>query len=239
MFYDWDWADTFLKAGRKKYERPLYDRGLRIWKTNKWDADSDISIGYRWNLSNPYVTFHKDGTTTISAEQYANGFSSLRGYSTRFTMLRYAGISVVQRNYKFYLIENDAPLTPPKIQGCRTCSRSGLVDGWCYSGSCYDGELNDNGRMHCPTHPDATYIGQLHQYRWHSMECKHGKTDGHQVTKELLCPTCEGAAVYDYGSKPERTQWAGTPLRLRDGKIIKSAATLLERMVADYVEPIG
>lgn len=239
MAYDWDWADNFLKGGRKKYERPLYDRGLRIWKTNRWVANSDISIGYRWNMSDPFVTYHKDGTTTIAAQQYSNGFSSLRGYSTRFTMVRYANIQVFQRNYKFYLEEYDAPLSPVKIQGCRNCSRTGLVDGWCSASHCYLGEKGENGKMSCEKHPEANYIGQVWQYNWHRVPCPHGNNDGHKVTRELLCHSCNGVGMRDYGSKPERTQWTGTPLRLRDGKIIKSAATLLERMVADYVEPIG
>jgi hypothetical protein len=236
MALDWDWADGFLKGGRKKYERPLYDRGLRIWKTNKWDADSDISIGWRWNMSAPFVTYHKDGTTTIGGPSYPHGWSSLRSQSVRLTIQRYAGISVNQRNFKFYLTENDAPLTPPKIHGCRTCSQSGLVDGWCWSATCYEGKLNDEGRMYCEAHPDANYIGQLHQYRWHSTACKHGLTDGHPVKKEIVCSTCNGNRKYDYGSKPERMLWTGTPLRLRDGKVIKSAASQLERMIADNVE---
>ena len=239
MVRDWDWADTFLKAGRKKYERPLYDRGLRIWKTSKWDPDSDINIGFPWNLSNPLVTYHKNGTTTIQSATYPHGWNAMRGYSARFTINRYAGIKVLQRNFNFYLEEYDAPLSAPKIQGCRTCSQSGLVDGWCYSSPCWQGVKGADGKMSCDIHPESTYIGKVWQYGWHYMECKHGRTDGHDVKKELVCSTCNGSKKHDYGSKPERTQWSGTPLRLREGKIIKSAATLLERMVADYVEPIG
>lgn len=239
MIRDWNWADDFLKGGRKKYDRPLYDRSLRLYKTNKWDADSDINVSYPWMLQTPFVTYHKNGTTTISAPTFPHGWSALRGYSTRFTIQRYAGIKVIQRNFKFYLEEEDAPLSPPKIQGCRNCSQTGLVDGWCSSTHCYDGVLGEDGLMQCPTHPDATYIGKLYQYQWHYMLCPHGNSQGHPVVKELPCYSCGGAKKRDYGSKPERTQWTGTPLRLRDGKIIKSAATLLERMVADYVEPIG
>jgi hypothetical protein len=236
MIPDWNWADTFLKAGRKKYERPLYDRGLRLFKTNKWDADSDINISWAWNTLTPFVTYHKDGTTTISGPTYPHGWPTLRSQSVKLTIKRYSGVQVTQRNFKFYLIEDNAPLTPPKIQGCRTCSRTGLVDGWCYEYNCYEGTINSEGKMYCETHPEASYIGQKYQYRWHTMECKHGQTQGHQVTKELRCGTCNGDAVYDYGSKPERMLWTGTPLRIRDGKVIKSAASQLERMIADNVE---
>jgi hypothetical protein len=239
MVRDWNWANDFLNGGRKKHERPLYDRSLRLWKTNKWDADSNINVGYPWMTQTPFVIYHKDGTTTIQGATYPHGWSALRGYSTRFTIQRYAGIKVIQRDFKFYLIEHNGIVTPPKIQGCRTCSQSGLVDGWCYSRNCYNGSPGADGRMHCEEHPDATYIGINHQYSWHSVQCTHGLYDGHEIKKGMVCTTCQGARKYDYGSKPERTQWTGTPLRLRDGKIIKSAATLLERMVADYVEPIG
>lgn len=236
MYYNWQWADDFLKGGRKKYERPLYDRGLRIFKTNKWDSESDIAISWSWTKATPFVVYHKDGTTTISAPTFPHGWSALRGYSNRFTIYRYAGIQVLQRNYKFYLQEDNAPLSPPKIQGCRTCSQSGLVDGWCFSHTCYNGKQGEDGRMHCETHPEANYIGQLHQYRWHTVPCPHGQSDGHPVKKGIVCGTCGGAKKYDYGSKPERMLWDGTPLKLRDGVIIKSAASQLERMIADNVE---
>jgi hypothetical protein len=234
MALDWDWADAFLKGGRKKYERPLYDRGLRIYKTNKWDADSDINISWSWNMSTPFVTYHKNGTTTINGPIYPHGWPTLRSQSVRLTIQRYAGIKVFQRNYKFYLEEKGAPLGPAKIQGCRMCKQSGRLDSWCHPSTCWDG--NSSTTNLCPTHPDATLrVGKS----WHYVPCEHGNTDGHTVVKGQECYSCGGTKKRDYGSKPERTQWTGTPLRLRDGKIIKSAATLLERMVADYVEPIG
>ena len=234
MALDWDWADAFLKGGRKKYERPLYDRGLRIWKTNKWDADSDINVGHKWMTQTPFVTYHKNGTTTISAPTFPHGWSALRGYSTRFTILRYAGIKVMQRNYKFFLEEKDPVVSPPKIQGCRKCKQSGLLDSWCYPNTCWDVRTTTTNT--CPTHPDAVIrLGSS----WHYVPCEHGDNSGHKVPNGQECYSCNGVGKRDYGSKPERTQWDGSPLRLRDGKIIKSAATLLERMVADYVEPIG
>jgi hypothetical protein len=236
---DWDWADAFLKGGRKKYERPLYDRGLRIWKTNKWDVDSDISIGWKYSGSvSTFVTYHKNGTTTIQGNQqpthWGGSWTPLRSQSVRLTIHRYAGIKVFQRNYKIYLEEDDAPITPPKIQGCRMCKQSGLLDSWCYPTTCWDGRTTDTGK--CPTHPDVVLrLGSS----WHYSPCEHGYDHGHEVPKGQKCYSCGGTKKRDYGSKPERTQWSGSPLRLREGKIIKSAATLLERMVADYVEPIG
>ena len=239
MSVDWNWADDFLKRGRKKYERPLYDRSLRIWKTNKWDANSDINIGWKYGgNSSSFVTYHKDGTTTIQGSlqttHWGGTWTPLRNQSVRLTIFRYAGITVLQRNFKFYLEENGAPLTPPKIQGCRRCKQTGLVDSWCSPNTCWDARTTPDNK--CPTHGEAI----VNTYRsYHYVPCEHGFDMGHPVTKGQQCYSCGGAKKRDYGSKPERTQWDGTPLRLRDGKIIKSAATLLERMVADYVEPIG
>ena len=241
MIPDWNWGSTFLSGGRKKYERPLYDRSLRIWKENKWDADSPINIGWMYSgRIHKFVTFHKDGTTVITGAPtitpWNGSWQPLTSQSVRLTIQRYAGIQVFQRNHKFYLQEYDAPLTKPKIQGCRQCSQTGLVDGWCSTVTCYDVETNEKGFETCPKHPDMDVKGNRY---WHNMPCVHGNDQSHMVKRGQTCYSCGGSKKRDYGSKPERTQWDGTPLRLRDGKMIKSAASLLERMVADYVEPIG
>ena len=244
MIRNWDEASNYLSRGRKKYVRPLYDRGLRIWKENRWDADSPISLGWMFSgNTNTFVTYYKDGTTSISGSNQTTHWGGhwypLRSQSVRLTIQRYAGIMVFQRNFKFFLQEEDATLSAPKIQGCRKCSQSGLVDGWCYATTCYDGEQGQDGRMYCNTHPDAVFIGQQYQYRWHRTPCQHGLEDHHEVKKSIVCGSCNGTKKRDYGSKPERTVWDGSPLRLRDGKLIKAAASLLERMVADYAEPIS
>ena len=242
-YYDWNWASSFLDGGRKKHERPLYDRGLRIWKFNKWDADSDIGIGWKYSgMSNSFVVYHKDGTTTIQARGVnPGGWSPLNNYSTRLTIMRYAGISnLYQRDFKFYIVEDNAGITPPKIQGCRQCAQTGLADVWCYPRNCWDVETSDDGKVSCPTHPDLGPTVMSHYRRWHPVPCEHGFVQsGHQIKNGTTCYYCQGSKKRDYGSKPERTQWDGTPIRLRDGQIIKSAATLLERMVADYVQPIS
>lgn len=236
MAYDWQWANDFLSRGRKKYERPLYDRGLRIWKTNKWDVNSDINVGWKYSRSSTtFITYHKDGTITIQGNQqpthWGGSWTPLRSQSTRLTIHRYAGIRVLQRNFKFYLEEDDAPLTPAKIQGCRKCKQSGRLDSWCYPSTCWDS--NNADKKQCPTHPDAVLrLGSS----WHYVPCEHGETDGHTVINGQQCYSCGGTTKRDYGSKPERMLWTGTPLRLRDGKVIKSAASQLERMIADNVE---
>lgn len=236
MAVDWQWASNFLAGGRKKYERPLYDRGLRIWKANKWDAETDIHIGWMWNGPTPFITYHYNGTTTITGGNHGtNRWPSLFSYSLRFTIQRYAGLQVIQRNFKFYLIEEDPRIMPAKIQGCRQCSQTGLQDMHCYPQTCWS--LEEDGT--CKRHPDVEITNNNSYSRWHTISCEHGETDHHVIKNGNSCYYCSGTKKRDYGSKPERTLWDGSPLKVRDGKIIKSAATLLERMVADYAEPIG
>jgi hypothetical protein len=241
MSWSWQGASDYMKDGRKKHERPLYDRGLRIWKENRWDPDSDISIGWKYSgVSQTFVTYHKDGTTTIKGgiqtNSWGNSWNTLRGQSVRLTIHRYAGIQVLQRNFNFYLQEDGAALTPAKIQGCRTCSQTGLVDSYCGPIACNKVISQPNGSMICPEHPDA----QLASWRsWHYTACEHGFDSGHTLKRSQQCYYCKGTKKRDYGSKPIRTMWDGSPLRLRDGKIINSMPTLLERMLADYVQPIS
>jgi hypothetical protein len=230
---DWQWGSDFLSKGRKKYERPLYDRGLRIWKTNKWDIDSDIAIG--WVNYAPLVIYHKDNSTTIQAPK-VNAWNTLFGYSTRLTIVRYSGIKdLFQRDFKHYIVDQDACNTPPKIQGCRQCSQTGLQDVWCYPQACWNGNIDEKGKYSCTQHP-----GALSSHgRWHMVPCEHGQLqNGHTIKNGTQCYYCSGTKKRDYGSKLERTLWDGSPIRVRNGNIIKSAATLLERMVADYVRPI-
>jgi len=94
MIPDWNWGSTFLSGGRKKYERPLYDRGLRIWKENKWDADSPINIGWHFGGgTSKFVTFHKDGTTVIS------GIDTVTHWGSTWNPFKYSSV-IISSIYK-------------------------------------------------------------------------------------------------------------------------------------------
>lgn len=242
-------AKDFLARGRKKHERPLYDRGLRIWKINKWDPDSPIAIGHNWHGYHPFVIFHPDDTTIIQAPiiqtSWGGTWKQLDNYSTRLTIMRYAGISQLYRkDWKFYIVENHPRYTPSKIQGCRICRSSGKVDEYCSTITCWSGQPKtgilgfDTGYYECEEH-QVTWSKQSNYSRWHETPCVHGNTTSHTIPKGRDCYYCSGIGKRDYGSKPETTQWDGSPLRLQHGNIIKSAATLLERMVADNVDTLG
>ena len=235
-----DWQD-YLAGGRKKYERTLYDRGYRIKYANKFNKSSDIQIVMPWINNHPLITIHPDNTRTLHSPgsvttHWGGTWSPLRAYSVRFTIFKYTGIEVVQRNFQFKLYEQDAKITPPKIQGCRTCSQSGRLDGYCHPPTCWEGNVDENNVYSCPKHPEAT---ANHQYtRWHYMPCEHGMTgNGHNVAKLNECHSCGGTGKRDYGSKRVSLAWDGSPIRVENGNIVKKPLTDLERIVAAYAGP--
>ena len=238
--YD-DWK-IYLTNGRKKYERTLYDRGYRIQYANKFNKSGDIQIVMPWINNHPLITIHPDNTRTLYSPgsvttHWGGSWSPLRAYSVRFTIYKYTGIEVVQRNFNFKLYEQDAKITPPKIQGCRMCSQSGRLDGHCNMPTCWDGNVDENNVYTCPKHPEATV---LHPYnRYHYMPCEHGMLipNGHRVPKERECYSCEGKGKRDYGSKRVSLSWDGSPIKVENGNIVRKPLTDLERIVAAYAGP--
>lgn len=231
---------TYLSRGRKKYERTLYDRGFRVQYANKYNRYGDIQIVVPWANNHPLITIHPDDTMTLEAglvtTTWGGSWDMLRAYSVRFTIQRYADIEVVQRNFKFHLYELNGGLTPQKIQGCRTCKQSGKVDSWCHSPSCWNGNIIDN-KFVCPDHPNAVQHN-MHT-KWHSLPCEHGIENqrGHTITKGQVCYYCNGTGKRDYGSKRISLLWDGSPLKVKDGNIVRKPLTDLERIVASYVGP--
>ena len=238
---DWNWANSWLQGGRKKYIRPLYDRGLYLWKTDRSNPNSDICVG--WKNTTPFITYHHDGTTTIGIENTGASWywPSLRSYSVRFSIMRYANVhDVYQKNFKFYVVDNNYTKTPPKIQGCRTCKSTGKVDEYCGPSTCWQGNLQATpGGVVCTEHGMLDPQVLSMNGRWHTVACEHGNEQAHTIPKGRDCYYCNGTGKRDYGSKKEALQWDGSPLRLRDGNVIKKAASMLERMVKDYVQPVG
>ena len=236
-----DWQ-TYIANGRKKYERTLYDRGYRIQYANKFNKSGDIQIVMPWINNHPLITIHPDNTRTLYSPgtvttHWGGTWSPLRAYSVRFTIYKYTGIEVVQRNYAFKLYEQDAKITPPKIQGCRMCKQSGRLDGFCYPPSCWEGMVDENDVFICKKHPGAVRQHQYSQY--HNMECEHGLflTSGHNVPKARECHSCEGTKKRDYGSQRVSLSWDGSPIKVEDGNIVKKPLTDLERIVAAYAGP--
>lgn len=234
-----EWQD-YIAGGRKKYERTLYDRGYRIQYANKFNKSSDIQIVMPWINNYPLITIHPDDTQTIQSPgtvvtSWGGTWQPLNAYSVRFTIYKYTGIEVVQRNFKFKLYEQNAKLTLPKIQGCRMCRQSGKVDSYCHPPTCWEGDVNETGVYVCPDHPGAVQINRYS--RWHSMPCEHGQTQGHNIPKGQECYSCNGVGKRDYGSKRVSLAWDGSPIKVENGNIVRKPLTDLERIVAAYAGP--
>lgn len=226
---DYDTAKMWLDGGRKKWERPLYIRHLRVYK-----RPNGIAISAPW-YKQDLITYHPDGTVTIQApsqqSHWGGSWSPLRSQTTRRNILDFSGIQAIeQRNFNCYITFTDAPTTPPKIQGCRVCKQRGKVDGWCSAVYC------DNDSS-CKLHPEtASSIGNIYRRSWHHTECEHGKLGGHSTPLTEECYACKGTRKRDYGSKLVTYLWDGSPLKLKDGKLVKQPPTELEKRIAAYVK---
>lgn len=219
---DYDTASVYLSEGRKKYERPLYMRGLRLIKTG-----TDIHVVDKWAQFSP-VIYHADGTVTIEAPTNSLRWNPLRSQTVRYNILQFSGIKqIYQKNFQCHVIFQDAVLTPPKIQGCRTCSQTGLIDAWCGSSSCYN-------ELPCAEHPNAAPANSY--ARWHHCPCEHGVIGGHMIKRSRPCYSCNGTRKRDYGSRLTSMVWDGSAIKLKDGKLVKREPTELEKRIAAYVK---
>jgi hypothetical protein len=233
-----DWQD-YLANGRKKYERTLYDRGYRIQYANKFNKSGDIQIVMPWINNYPLITIHPDNTRTLQSPgtvttAWGGSWHPLRAYSVRFTIYKYTGVEVVQRNFQFKLYEQDAKLTPTKIQGCRMCSQTGKIDGWCNALACWDVDSKTNS---CPAHMEIKLSEIDIQRGRHVISCEHGNTMGHTVKRSQQCYSCSGTGKRDYGNKRVSLAWDGSPIKVENGNIVRKPLTNLERIVAAYAGP--
>lgn len=226
---DYVTADLYLKGGRKKYDRPLYFGGLRVQSRG-----TDIAVRADWGWGGfDIALFHPDSSMTIQAPvmntPWGGSFSSLRSHSIRYRINHFSGLrDIFQRKGECYIITQDSVISPPKIQGCRSCSRTGLVDGWCNPSYCR--------QENCTEHPNAKVPGHG---QWHRVPCEHGIETGHKTVRTNKCWSCNGMGMRDYGSKFAKIKWDGSPLRLRDGNIVKQEPTELEKRIAQYVKSIN
>ena len=230
----------YLSEGRKKYWRPLYSaQGWEIQYTDKWNKNGDIQITPRWLSGHPFILIHPDNTKTISAPQnmrtnWGGTWSPLRSYNIRYNLWKYTGVEVIQRNFLFRIIERDAGTTPVKIQGCRSCSQTGKIDSWCSPTLCWD---LDPITKTCETHPNMDLSDTLQaRFNRHLLLCPHGQDNGHTVKRGQDCYRCNGTRKAAYGGKRISLPWDGSPLRIKDGNIVKKPLTELERILTTHVQ---
>jgi len=220
---NYDEAKSYLAGGRKKWDRPMYMRGLRLQQRGK-----DIAIVDKWYGFDPEL-FHPDGTLTIQApqasvNQWGGTWNPLRSQGVRFNIQHFGKLErVFQKQGIIYITTANAIRTPSKIQNCRRCKGSGLEDKWCSPPYC-----KNNGP--CLEHP------QTKRTYWHYTQCEHGFTDFHTIPRGSSCRNCSGSGKCDYGNKAISMAWDGSPLRLLDGNIVKQPPTELEKRIAAYVK---
>lgn len=211
-------ADTWLSRGRRKWERPLYTRGLalrRVPGTGNLTTSSDIEVFCRWNRQT-LVTYHADGTTTIQAKNYqthwGGSYNPLYSWSTRTVWRDFANLrDVYQRKHKIHVVFQDAKTKPGKLRKCRRCNGLGLLDGYCHL-------WWNSGRQVESRQP-----------------CEHGETTSHWTHKTETCSRCNGTGKALYGAGYETMLWDGSPLRLQQGILINHKPSELEKAIAAYV----
>lgn len=222
---DYASAQIWLNGGRKKYDRPLYTRGLRLQYRG-----TDIAVRDKWGGFDP-VIYHPDGTMTIQApmstSHWGGSWNPLRSQGVRYVIKSFANLSdVYQRNGQFYITTRNPIKTPAKIQKCRRCHGTGMVDSWCSPPYCRD--------TPCENHPWSAQTDY-----WHYGVCAHGEHDSHTIPQSKECYGCTGVGRKDYGNQPISLMWDGSPLRLKNGNAIKSEPTELEKRIANYVQSVS
>ena len=225
---DYATAVTWLQGGRKKHDRPLYSRGLRL----QYRSKGNIAVVDRWSGMD-IVTYHADDTMTIYAPtvttHWGSTYNLARSQGVRQVLREYGGFQdVYQKNHNVYLLEYDHKMTPPKIRGCNSCRSTGHRKEWCGPIQCYS----------TCDHPDKPILNSIYSGRnWHYHACKHGEPKAHTILNNLeQCFRCNGIGKADYGSKPIAMMWDGSPLRIKDGKVINNQPTELEKAIAAYVK---
>jgi hypothetical protein len=223
---NYDEAKAYLSKGRKTWDRPMYTRGLRLQSR----PNNNIAINDKWGQFDP-ILFHPDGTITIQAPPHSGGWRPLWSQTVRRNIKDFSGLqNVFQRQSKVYITTSDALSTPVKVQKCRVCKGSGLVDSWCSPSYC-------NTSFPCEEHPEFkeppknSYGGA-----WHYGNCEHGFNSSHNIPKSGQCYNCKGNGKKDYGSKLISLEWDGSPLRLSNGALVRQPPTELEKRIAAYVK---
>jgi len=226
---DYDTAKAYLSGGHKKWDRPMYVRGLRVQSRGNL-----IALVDKWYHFEP-ILFHPDGTLTIQAPQsvptnWGGNWNPLYSQSVRRNIREFSGlINVFSRANTIYITTQDALRTPSKIQKCRRCHGLGLVDKWCSPPYC-------NNDFPCNDHPEWQPNASSSSYRWHYGKCPHGNSDSHSVPKSQECYYCTGVGLREYGNKLISIAWDGSPIRLKDGNLVKQPPTELEKRIAAYVQ---
>lgn len=221
------WLQNSKRVADRGVRRTMYAGYYRAYLVRR--SPDTIAVNLSW-MNYDVLTFHSEGTAVLEVPKTPSGWSPLRSQGTRQLICRLANFTnVFQKNHKIYITEQDYKLTPSKIQGCRSCKSSGKMDTVCYPDACYQGR----GHATCPDHSGA--IPQKHGF--HMVACKHGKYIPHTLYNAAICYYCSGAGRKEYGLKPISLMWDGSPIRIKNGNLVKREPSELEKRIAAYVNP--
>ena len=217
--YTYAKAVDYLAKGRKKTSRPLYHSGLHMYKMPN---STDIGIGwtyYHAGQSHPVVVLHEDDTLTIRGYIWGEEegkYQPTIHQSIRRVIKQYSGVKdIYRKNFKVYLVTQDAQPTQTKLMGCRVCGQPGKINGMCYGDICTKStSIDKNKTFQCVEH---NYTGVI--MRHPEPSCRHGKTSPHKTYNSDVCYSCNGTRKKLYGGKYAGIEWKGEPIRIKDGNL--------------------
>lgn len=202
---NFDAAERWLSRGRNKKDRPLYYSGLRLRAGSNAD---ELLIFHAW-YNIVIAKLHRDGTTTIQAPTAVGwrgtAFKSLNVYNVRRLL---TCISSFERIYQKNWKHYIVEHDAPRSPIKLKLCRNCKGSGK-QDGYCYDGTANEL--------------------------CEHGMDNYHRTIKSHNCWYCGGVGQRDYGSRPMKMEWDGSPIRIQNGKLVRRKPTLLEMSIANHV----
>lgn len=236
--YDYDAAARWLRKSKRVVdrdkERTMYwgHKGARLIRR----SSDTIGIYVPW-INSDIATYHSNGDMFIHTPQtytthWGGTYTPLRSQGLRYMLRLISGVeNIYIKKGVTYLLPKDAPRTPSKIQGCRSCKSSGKIDWTCWPDTCHQARYSGNYSV-CPEHKDAA----VNVSGWHEIPCEHGKTQRHTVYRSRDCYYCGGKGRREYGNNPIALVWDGSPIRIKDGKLVKKEPSELEKRIAAYVQ---
>lgn len=204
---DFTSAERWLSKGRNKKDRPLYYSGLRLRSGSSTD---ELVVFHTW-FQMDIAKLYRDGTVVVHAPMYTNWrgsqYPSLRSFNVRRLVAHLAGFEKVFQRNWKHYIIEDDPVRTPSK--LRSCKAcSGTGKR---DGFCWA----------------ATYTAP----------CEHGAHISHRTKASENCYHCSGTGRRDYGNRPLKIEWDGSPIRVLNGKLVKKKPTLLEMSIANHVTP--
>jgi hypothetical protein len=201
--WDYDSADRYLKGGRDPNQRPLYDRGLNVYRS----SDRMFRIYIAYYASSPIVIY-EPGDVVILPD--VTRYYTMRP-STRRIIRDYANIDDVSyAGGKYQLYRAMDERTPSSTRRCRSCSGLGH-----HVYTCTGYNIRNQYRLVLTTMGKKVF----------PQSCTVGDPDkqGLAHRESMQCNNCSGTGKVIWGNKAIPTEWDGKELILdiKSNSIVK------------------